>query len=139
VVGHFGRIGPFRLYVPAAAKNLSRELGLMLFVAGAGANSGGQLKAVFQQQGPGLFVAAAAISLTAVFVTVLLAHGLYKMNILSTMGLLSSVMTNSTALGVANSKTSTDVPAITYASSLPVALIFKILIAQLLVQFLRLI
>ncbi len=138
VLGHFGRIGPFRLYVPAAAKNLSRELGLMLFVAGAGANSGGQLKTVFEQQGPGLFVSAAAIALTAVFVTVLLAHGLYRMNILSTMGLLSSVMTNSTALGVANSKTSTDVPALTYASSLPVALIFKILIAQLLVQFLRL-
>jgi len=27
LVGHFGRIGPFRLYVPAAAKNLSREWG----------------------------------------------------------------------------------------------------------------
>ena len=41
LLGHFGRIGPFRLYVPAAARNISRELGLMLFLAGAGANAGG--------------------------------------------------------------------------------------------------
>jgi len=33
LIGHFGRIGPLRLNVPAAAKNLTRELGLMLFLA----------------------------------------------------------------------------------------------------------
>ncbi len=32
IVGHFGGLGPLRLYVPMAAKNLSRELGLMLFL-----------------------------------------------------------------------------------------------------------
>ncbi len=41
LLGHFGRIGPFPLYVPVAARNISRELGLMLFLAGAGANAGG--------------------------------------------------------------------------------------------------
>ena len=40
LVGHFGGIGPLRLYVPAAARNLSRELGLMLFLAGAGIKRG---------------------------------------------------------------------------------------------------
>ena len=51
VLGHFGRIGPFRLYVPAAARNLSRELGLMLFLGGAGANAGTQLVKVVEQRG----------------------------------------------------------------------------------------
>ena len=37
LLGHFGRIGPFRMYVPVAARNILRELGLMLFLGGAGA------------------------------------------------------------------------------------------------------
>jgi len=50
LVGHFGGIGPLRLYVPAAAKNLSRELGLMLFLAGAGTAAGAQFVQVLRQQ-----------------------------------------------------------------------------------------
>ncbi len=138
VLGHFGRIGPFRVYVPSAAKNLIRELGLILFLGGAGANSGAQLQKVFEQQGAGLFIAGLAIALVAVLVTLLLAQRVYRMNVLATMGLLSGVMTNSTGLAVANSKTSTDVPAVAYASSLPVVIIFKILLAQIIVPVLRL-
>ncbi len=137
VLGHFGHIGPFRLYVPSAARNLMRELGLMLFLGGAGVNSGAQLQRVFTEQGAALFAASAAITLVTVLVTLLLAQGVYKMNILSTQGLLSGVMTNSSALAAASAKTSTDVPAVAYASALPVMLILKILAAQILVQVLR--
>ncbi|OQA40952.1 MAG: Aspartate/alanine antiporter [Chloroflexi bacterium ADurb.Bin325] len=138
VLGHFGRIGPFRLYVPAAARNLSRELGLMLFLGGAGANAGTQLFAVIRQQGGDVFAIAAVITLTAVVLTLLLTHVIYKMNLLSTLGLLAGVMTNPPALATAGNQTSTDVPAVTYASAFPVVLIFKILLAQLLVQVLHL-
>lgn len=138
VLGHFGRIGPFRLYVPAAAKNLSRELGLMLFLGGAGANAGTQLVKVVEQQGPGLFIAAAVITILSALVTLLITHRIFKMNLLTTMGLVSGVMTNPPALAAASSQTTTDVPAVTYASAFPVVLIFKILLAQILVQMLRL-
>ena len=60
------------------------------------------------------------------------------MNLLSVLGLTSGVMTNPPALAAAVNQTATDVPAVTYASVYPVVLIFKILVAQLLVQFLRL-
>ncbi len=138
LLGHFGRIGPFRVYVPSAAKNLARELGLMLFLGGVGVNSGAQLQTVFQEQGPELFAAGAVITLAAMFVSLLLSHGFYKLNLLSSMGLLSGVMTNSTALAAASNQTRTDVPALAYASVLPVVLILKILAAQILVQVLRL-
>jgi uncharacterized transporter YbjL len=39
-IGHFERVGTFRFYVPPAAKKLTREPGLMLFLAGAGGNLG---------------------------------------------------------------------------------------------------
>jgi putative transport protein len=138
LLGHFGRIGPFPLYVPVAARNISRELGLMLFLAGAGANAGTQLVKVVQQQGGGVFLAGAAITLTGVAVTVVVTHVLYRMNLLSVLGLTSGVMTNPPALAAAVNQTETDVPAVTYASAYPVVLIFKILVAQVLVVVLRL-
>lgn len=138
LLGHFGRIGPFRLWVPLGAKNLARELGLMLFLGGAGANAGAQLLQVIEQQGAGLFVAGAAITVATALVTLAIAHFVLKMNLLVTMGLISGVMTNPPALAAAGSQTTTDVPAVTYASAFPVVLIFKILLAQILVQVLRL-
>jgi uncharacterized transporter YbjL len=45
-------------------------------------------------------------------------------------------MTNPPGLGAANAQTETDLPAISYASLYPVALIFKILMAQGLVEIL---
>jgi putative transport protein len=137
ILGHFGRVGPFRVYVPAAARNLSRELGLMLFLGGAGASAGTQLAKVVGERGWGIFAAAALITVAAVVITLLLTHVVYRMNVLATSGLTAGVMTNPPALAAASALSTTDVPAIIYASAFPVVLIFKILIAQLLVQILR--
>jgi putative transport protein len=46
-------------------------------------------------------------------------------------------MTNPPGLGAANAQTETDLPALSYASVYPSALIFKILLAQVLVEVLR--
>jgi len=138
LLGHFGRVGSFRVYVPVAARNISRELGLMLFLGGAGANAGTQLIKVVQAQGAGVFLAGAAITLTATIVTLIMTHLIYKMNLLSVMGLTAGVLTNPPALAAAENQTTTGVPAVTYASAFPVVLIFKILLAQVLVQALRL-
>ena len=138
LVGHFGRIGPFRLYVPAAARNLSRELGLMLFLAGAGSFAGAQLAKVVQQQGARLFFAGALITVLTVLVTLLLMDRVYRLNLLATMGLLAGCMTNPPALDAASAQTRTELPTVSYASIFPVVLIFKILLAQVLVQVLRL-
>jgi putative transport protein len=136
LVGHFGGIGPFRLYVPAAAKNLSRELGLILFLAGAGVNAGSQFVQILQQQGISLLVAGAMITFFSVLAGLLVMHLVYHMNLLSMMGSLCASMTNPPALGAANTQTETDLPTLSYASVYPVALIFKILLAQALVEVL---
>ena len=137
LVGHFGRIGPFRLYVPAAANNLLRELGLMLFLAGAGTLAGAHFVEILRQQGAVLFLAGAAITILSVGVGLLVMHGVYHMNLLATMGAISACMTNPPGLAAANAQTETDLPTLSYASVYPVALIFKIILAQLLVEFLR--
>ncbi len=136
VVGHFGGVGPLRLYVPAAAKNLSRELGLILFLAGAGVNAGSHFVEILGQQGPGLLIGGAMITLVSLACGLILMHWVYRMNLLATMGALTACMTNPPGLGAANAQTESDLPTLSYASVYPVALIFKILMAQLLVEIL---
>ena len=136
LIGHFGRIGPFRLYVPPAAKNLTRELGLMLFLAGAGTNAGAHLVDVLKDQGWILLLAGASITLLSALVGLIVMIKIYKLNLLSAMGALTASMTNPPALASANNQTETDLPSIAYASTYPVALIFKILLAQALVEIL---
>jgi putative transport protein len=136
LIGHFGRIGPFRLYVPPAAKNLTRELGLMLFLAGAGTNAGAHLVDVLQDQGGTLLLAGAIITLLSALAGLVVMVKIYKLNLLSAMGSLTAAMTNPPALASANNQTETDLPSIAYASTYPVALIFKILLAQALVEIL---
>lgn len=137
LLGHFGRVGPLRLYVPIAARNLSRELGLMLFLAGAGTNAGSQFVQVFQQQGVLLVLAGIVIAASSILVALILMNYLYKMNILSTLGALCACMTNPPGLSAANEQTETELPTLAYASVYPVALIFKIVLAQILVEVFR--
>jgi putative transport protein len=137
LVGHFGRIGPLRLYAPAAAKNLSRELGLMLFLAGAGVNAGAHFVAVLQEQGPRLLFGGAIITILSAAAGLVIMVYFYRMNLLACMGALSAGMTNPPGLGAANAQTTTDLPTLSYASVYPVALIFKIIVAQFLVEILR--
>jgi putative transport protein len=136
LVGHFGGIGPLRLHVPAAAKNLSRELGLMLFLAGAGANAGAQFMNILHQQGISLLLGGALVTTLSAAAGLLTMHVFYKMNLLGSMGALTACMTNPPGLGAANSQTETDLPTLSYASIYPVALIFKIVLAQILVEIL---
>jgi putative transport protein len=60
------------------------------------------------------------------------------MTMLSSMGALAACMTNPPGLSAANSRTESDLPALAYASVYPMALIFKIVIVQLLAEVLRL-
>ena len=136
LIGHFGRIGPLRLYVPPAAKNLTRELGLMLFLAGAGTNAGAHLVDVINDQGWILLLAGASITIFSALAGLVAMLKMYNMNLLSVMGALTAAMTNPSALSSANNQTETDLPSIAYASTYPVALIFKIVLAQALVQIL---
>jgi putative transport protein len=136
VIGHFGRVGNFRLWVPPAARNITRELGLMLFLAGAGTNAGASLVQVVQQHGFSLVAAGLLISAVTVLTGLLLMLPLYKMTMLSTLGALCACMTNPPGLGAAQSQAETDLPTVSYASVYPAALIFKILLAQVLIEIL---
>ena len=136
LIGHFGRIGGLRLYVPAAAKNLTRELGLMLFLAGAGTTAGAHLVDVIQTQGWSLLLAGVVVTVLSAAVGLLLTLKMFRIGMLGSLGALTAAMTNPPGLSAANNQTSTDLATLAYASVYPAALIFKILFAQILVSVL---
>jgi putative transport protein len=137
LIGHYGGIGRLRLYVPGAAKAVLRELGLMLFLAGAGVSAGGLFLTTLQQYGLSLLAGGVMVTIFAVLAGLVVMHLVYKFNLLGTMGTLSGTMTNPPGLAAANNQTDSDLPTLYYAMIYPVALIFKIVLAQLLVQVLR--
>ncbi len=138
LIGHFGGIGPLRLYVPGAARGVLRELGLMLFLAGAGVSAGALFMDTLGRYGLSLLVGGIGITISAVLAGLLLMHFFLKFNLLGSLGTLSGSMTNPPALSAANNQTTSDLPTLYYATVFPVALIFKILLAQFLVEALRL-
>ncbi|NMC62606.1 MAG: hypothetical protein GYA55_05490, partial [SAR324 cluster bacterium] len=61
-LSHYGSVGRFGFFVPQAAKNFSREFGLMLFLAGAGTIAGAQFFEVLMEQGIALFIGGAFVT-----------------------------------------------------------------------------
>ena len=138
LMGHYGRIGRVSMYVPQAAKNLCRELGLILFLAGAGSAAGNGLVTVLLSNGGAVLLCGLLSAFTAIAVTVILAHYFFRMNVLSSLGSVCGTMNNSTGLAAIRDLHPSDLPGLSYAGVYPVSLIFKILSAQLLVIYLGL-
>jgi putative transport protein len=136
LIGHFGHIGTLRLWVPPAARNITRDLGLMLFMAGAGTSAGVYLVEIVQQRGWSLVAIGLLVTVVSTLTALILMLTVYRMTLLSIMGTLSATMTNPPALNASQSQAETDLPTVAYASVYPVALIFKILLAQVLVEVL---
>jgi putative transport protein len=133
VLGRLGRLGPLNFRVPNAAKHLCRELGLVMFLAGAGAGAGKEFMHMLHQYGPQLLVAGALITLASAGVGFFLLHKVLRWNYLSSAGALSACMTNPPAF---NSSCrlwpSSDAAALAFASVYPVAQLGKIMWAQVL-------
>lgn len=138
LLGHWGTTGPVRVYVPNAAKHFARELGLVIFLAGAGAGAGQKFVPILQETGPKLLLAGAIITLVTIVATVLLMYLLLRWNVLFGAGALCACMTNPPGLATASNLADTDAAAVGFASVYPVALIGKIIFAPLIFMVLRL-
>jgi putative transport protein len=138
IIGHFGKFRSISFYVPPAAKNLCRELGLILFLAAAGTHAGSEFTAIFlSQQGLVVVASGLAITLTCLISSLLISLWVLKANLLSTIGMVCGCMSNSSGLSVAREKSDSDLSNISYASVYPIALIMKIIMAQILLAIFR--
>jgi putative transport protein len=137
LLSRIGRIGPIVWYLPLSANLVLREIGITLFLACVGLKSGVRFYETLVG-GDGLYWMALGAVITAVplVAVALVARLVYKLNYLSLCGLLAGSMTDPPALGFANQITSSDAPAITYASVYAMTMFLRILTAQAIVLLL---
>lgn len=125
-----GKTGPILWSMSGPANQLLRQLGLLLFLAEVGTSAGRNLVATFQESGWLLFGVGAAITLVPMLVAVIVGLFVFKINILDLLGTITGGMTSTPGLAAADSMTDSNIPSVAYATVYPIAMVFLILIIQ---------
>jgi len=133
ILAHFGRIGKLNIRTPRGARHFMQQLGLVLFLAGAGISAGGSLASVVRESGVQILGAAAAITVFSSLTGLVAARYLFKQNFLAVLGAITGSMTSTPALGVISDLTDRSEPFLAYSAVYPVALILMTICCQLLV------
>ena len=132
ICGHFRKLGKLDLTVPTNVLETLRELGLMMFLIGAGVPSGSGFYQVLQTRGPILFLYGALLTAIPMVCGFLFARYILKMPLLNNLGAITGGMTSTPALGTLIRVADTSNVASSYASVYPVALVLIVLAIQLL-------
>jgi putative transport protein len=128
ILGSLRRTGPIIWTLPYSANQTLQQMGLILLLASIGVSSGSAFAASVSAQSLNLILASAIISLTTAFGTLILGYKLLK----EPFGLLSGMAANQPAiLDFALNRAGNRLPLYGYAMVFPIALISKILIAQI--------
>ena len=131
--GHFAHVGHLDLTVPVEELKTFRELGLMLFLIGAGVSGGAGFVDTLRKEGVILFVYGAIMTLVPMFVGFFVAKKVLKLRLLNNLGSITGGMTSTPALGTLISVAKTDDVASAYAATYPIALVAVVLCAQFIV------
>ncbi|MBO5714477.1 MAG: permease, partial [Clostridia bacterium] len=137
VFGHFGRIGSLSMQIPESTIKTLKELGLMLFLIGAGVDGGVSLvSAIGGDAGIVVwgFLGGAVITIIPMFVGFFVGKHLLKLPLLSNLGSITGGMTSTPALGTLISTAETDDVAGAYASTYPIALVLIVISCNLLIN-----
>jgi putative transport protein len=133
ILGRLGRTGPIVWTMQTNVNLTLRQLGILFFLAGVGTRAGGSFVQTFLAQGPVLLLFGAGITLLSAGLVTVIASRFFGYDMISTFGILAGVHTQPAALAFANAHTGSEHPNISYAAVYPVALIAKIILAQVLV------
>lgn len=131
-LGMRGRTGRIVWQLPFGANMALRHIGIVLFLAGIGSQAGGALAKALVDPSSIVVIAAGAV-LTAVVAAITLTVGYKVLHIpfRQLTGMLAGLQTQPAALAFAQERTKSDAPNIGYASVYPIAMIGKIILAQL--------
>ena len=121
-------------YTSTSASLLMRELGICLFLASVGISSGRDFAAtVFNTTGMWWVIWGFIITLIPLLIVGSIARGVYKINLLTIMGLMSGSCTDPPALAYAGNSTGSDAPAVAYSTVYPLTMFLRVVAAQALI------
>jgi len=132
ILGKLERTGRITWIMPLHSNLTLRQIGLLFFLAGVGIRAGYAFAQTLRQNGLQMLLAGAAITLTVTVVSLVVGYKLLKIPFASLMGLVAGIQTQPACLAYATREANSDAPNLAYAAVYPVAMIAKIILAQLL-------
>ena len=130
VIGHFGHFGRVNVMPLSSTLKLFRELGLVLFLVGAGIPGGAEFVENFD---PMYFVYGIIMTLVPLIIGFFFAKYVLKLSLLNNLGSITGGMTSTPALGTLIGVAKTEDVAAAYAATYPIALIAVVLVSQFLI------
>ncbi len=133
LLGSQRRLGPLRTHVPREARQLVRDLGILLFAAETGLQAGAQVAAVLQRAAWETFAAGVAVNAIAALGALALARLGLRMRPVDAWGSICGGLTSSSALQAVRRAADSNEPAIAYAAAYAVASVLATLAGPLVV------
>ncbi len=130
VIGYIAHIGPISLMPKEGTLKVFREVGLMLFLIGAGIAGGISFLEYFDIM---YFVYGVIMTIIPMIVGFFFAKYVLKLSLLNNLGSITGGMTSTPALGTLINVAGTEDVAAAYAATYPIALIVVVLISQFLI------
>lgn len=130
--GHFAHFGPVSVTPKESTLKVFRELGLMLFLIGAGIAGGISFVKYFKVV---YFFYGVAMTVVPMIIGYLFAKYVLKLSLLNNLGSITGGMTSTPALGTLINVAGTEDVANAYAATYPIALISVVLASILMINF----
>lgn len=133
ILGKLGRTGPVVWSIPLEANHALRHIGLLFFLAGVGVMAGGRFLQALAGNGWQLIILGAVATTVTTALSLFLLRYYGHATIITALGATSGTQTQPATLARAYELSKSDETYVAYATTYPVAMVGKILIAQLIV------
>ena len=130
VFGHFGKAGKVCIMPEVGTLKIFRDLGLILFLVGAGIPGGAEFVEEFQVM---YFIYGVIMTIVPLILGFLFSKYVLKLSLLNNLGSLTGGMTSTPSLGTLIRTAGTEDVAAAYAATYPIALIAVVLVSQFLI------
>lgn len=131
IIGHFGKIGCLDCRLSKQTLNFMRELGLVLFLIGAGVPGGVNFVSNVKLS---YFIYGAIMTTVPMIVGYVFARYVFKLSIFNNLGSITGGMTSTPALGTLIATAGTDEVSAAYAATYPLALVSIVLASKIIVM-----
>ena len=131
LIGHLRSRHPTFGRVPAAARYILMEMGILFFLAGVGLRAGHGLLEGLAAVGPQIFISGIVVTVLPVISGFLVGTYLLKMNPVILLGAVTGSMTSTPSLVIVNKTAQSSLPALGYAGAYAFANIILTLAGQL--------
>jgi len=123
-------------YTTMSANLMLREIGICLFLACVGVNSGENFVETLLYGGGFNWVGyGILITMIPLLIVGIVGRWIFKINYYTLMGLLAGSTTDPPALAYSNATAGNDIPAVSYATVYPLTMFLRVLAAQVLILF----